>query len=77
MGINKYDIAEKVGPEGSTKDRLAAVFGVDATSKGFVKAFDNAAGHGLIATESDETDSDALWTQTDKGKEKVAGNRSE
>ena len=75
MGINKYDIAEKVG-EGSTKERVAAVFGVDANSQGFAKAFDNAASHGLIATEStDEADSAALWTQTDKGKEKVAGNR--
>lgn len=75
MGINKYDVAEKVG-EGSTKAQAAEALGEDATSKGFAKAFDNAASHGLIATESNETDSAALWTQTDKGKEKVADNRS-
>jgi hypothetical protein len=75
MGINKFDIAEKVG-EGLTKEQAAKALDVDATSKEFAKAFDNAASHGLIATEStDKTDSAAVWTQTRKGKQKVASNR--
>lgn len=76
MGINKYDIAGKVGetPK-ATKEQVAQALGEDVSSKGFERAFDNAASHGLIATQaSDTADAAAEWTQTDKGREKVADN---
>lgn len=72
MGINKYKIASQAGEEAATREQLAKALGAEAGSSEFAKAFNNAAGHGLIATEAaDKADQAAEWTQTDKGKQKV------
>jgi hypothetical protein len=76
MGINKYDISAKVAELSSaTKEKVAMELGEEADSKNFAKAFENAASHGLIATQAaDKDDAAAEWTQTGKGKQKVAEN---
>ncbi|MEA2349049.1 MAG: hypothetical protein QOG62_2836 [Thermoleophilaceae bacterium] len=76
MSLNKYAIAEKVGERAGTREEVAKALGEDASSKDFAKAFDNAATHGLIGTDGDKNDAAAQWTQTQKGKQKVADNNA-
>jgi len=70
---NRFDVAEKVGElSPATRDSVEKALGSEADSEQVDKAFEKAAGHGLVEEQPAGAGDEATWTLSDKGRQRLA-----